>query len=87
MGDVRSSLIPFSSHQNLTKSDAEYCTLRQEAAVPLPENMDKAEMAPLLCAGVTVFNSIRLQKIPQGGIVGVVGLGGYVTSLSIDVEY
>ena len=87
MEDVSLPLILFSSYPELTKIDAEYCVLRQEAAVPLPENMDKAEMAPLLCAGVTVFNSIRLQKIPQGGIVGVVGLGGYVTSLSIDVEY
>ena len=76
MGDVRSSLIPFSSHQNLTKPEAEYCTLRQEAAVHLPENLDKAEMSPLLCAGVTVFNGIRQQKIQQGGIVAVVGLGG-----------
>jgi len=33
-------------------------------------------MAPLLCAGVTVFNGIRKQNIPQGGTVAIVGLGG-----------
>jgi len=55
---------------------AEYCTLREEAAVPLPDHLDKAEMAPLLCAGVTVFNGIRKQQVPQGGTVAIVGLGG-----------
>jgi len=33
-------------------------------------------MAPLLCAGITVFNGIRKMEIPQGGLVAVVGLGG-----------
>jgi D-arabinose 1-dehydrogenase-like Zn-dependent alcohol dehydrogenase len=55
---------------------AEYCTLREEAVVPLPGNMDKSEMAPLLCAGVTVFNGIRQMNIRQGGTVAIVGLGG-----------
>jgi D-arabinose 1-dehydrogenase-like Zn-dependent alcohol dehydrogenase len=55
---------------------AQYCTLREEAVVPLPENMDKSEMAPLLCAGVTVFNGIRQMNIRQGGTVAIVGLGG-----------
>jgi D-arabinose 1-dehydrogenase-like Zn-dependent alcohol dehydrogenase len=55
---------------------AEYATLREEAAVPLPSHLDKAEMAPLLCAGVTVFNGIRKQNVPQGGTVAIVGLGG-----------
>jgi len=55
---------------------AEYCTLRQEACVPLPEDLDPAETAPFLCAGVTVFNGIRQQKIRHGGVVAVVGLGG-----------
>jgi len=55
---------------------AEYTTLRSEAAVSLPTNIDKAEMAPLLCAGVTVFNGIRKMNIEQGGVVAIQGLGG-----------
>ncbi|KAF2669863.1 alcohol dehydrogenase [Microthyrium microscopicum] len=55
---------------------AEYTTLRSEAAVILPENMDKALMAPLMCAGVTVFNGIRNMSIQPGGIVAIQGLGG-----------
>jgi hypothetical protein len=58
------------------QTDAEYTTLRSEAVVALPSNLDKAEMAPLLCAGITVFNGIRKMDIEQGGTVAVQGLGG-----------
>lgn len=55
---------------------AEYVTLRSEAVVPVPRDGDPAEYAPLLCAGVTVFNSLRKQHITPGDIVAVLGLGG-----------
>lgn len=54
----------------------EYATLRTESAVRIPANMDPAEVAPLLCAGVTVFNGIRQLNILSGEIVAVQGLGG-----------
>jgi D-arabinose 1-dehydrogenase-like Zn-dependent alcohol dehydrogenase len=38
--------------------------------------MDKAELAPLLCAGVTVFNGMRQMNIAAGGVVAIQGLGG-----------
>jgi D-arabinose 1-dehydrogenase-like Zn-dependent alcohol dehydrogenase len=57
-------------------ADSEYCILRSEAAVRLPTDIDKAELAPLLCAGVTVFNGIRQMEIPAGGLVAIQGLGG-----------
>ncbi|KAG7051252.1 alcohol dehydrogenase GroES-like domain-containing protein [Colletotrichum scovillei] len=55
---------------------AEYVTLRAEAVVRVPADLDPAETAPLLCAGVTVFNGIRKMEIPQGSLVAVQGLGG-----------
>ncbi|EUC33122.1 hypothetical protein COCCADRAFT_26527 [Bipolaris zeicola 26-R-13] len=55
---------------------AEYCTLRSEAAVRIPADADAAEYAPLLCAGVTVFNGIRKMNIQQGDTVVIQGLGG-----------
>lgn len=55
---------------------AEYCTLRTEAAVRIPQEADPAEYAPLLCAGVTVFNGIRKMNIVPGDIVAIQGLGG-----------
>ncbi|EHK22911.1 uncharacterized protein TRIVIDRAFT_29700 [Trichoderma virens Gv29-8] len=55
---------------------AEYVLLRQEAIVRVPKEMNPAEAAPLLCAGVTVFNGIRKLHVEQGAIVAVQGLGG-----------
>jgi D-arabinose 1-dehydrogenase-like Zn-dependent alcohol dehydrogenase len=55
---------------------AEYSTLRSEAVVRIPQDADPAAYAPLLCAGVTVFNGIRNMNITPGDIVAVQGLGG-----------
>ncbi|KAL8731701.1 MAG: hypothetical protein Q9181_004212 [Wetmoreana brouardii] len=55
---------------------AEYCILRSEATVSVPADVDPAAFCPLLCAGVTVFNSMRQQHIPSGELVAVQGLGG-----------
>lgn len=56
--------------------DAEYCTLKTEAAVRIPSDANPAEYAPLLCAGVTVFNGIRKMNIVPGDTVAVQGMGG-----------
>ena len=42
----------------------------------VPSHVDAAKYAPILCAGVTVFNSIRNMNIPPGATVGIQGLGG-----------
>ncbi|KAI1334600.1 alcohol dehydrogenase [Xylariaceae sp. FL0016] len=55
---------------------AEYVLLRSKAAVRMPKDADPAEVAPLLCAGVTVFNSMRKMHVEQGNTVAVQGLGG-----------
>ncbi|KAH8661055.1 chaperonin 10-like protein [Ilyonectria robusta] len=55
---------------------AEYVLLREEAAVRVPKEIDPADAAPLLCAGVTVFNGIRKMHVEQGALVAVQGLGG-----------
>lgn len=55
---------------------AEYVILRSEAGVPVPESVDAAKYAPILCAGMTVFNSIRQANIGVGETVAIQGLGG-----------
>ncbi|KAK3382230.1 dehydrogenase [Lasiosphaeria ovina] len=55
---------------------AEYAYLRAEAGVRIPADVDAAKYAPLLCAGITVFNSMRAQKVTPGETVAVQGLGG-----------
>ncbi len=42
----------------------------------VPENLDPAAAAPLLCAGVTTFSPLRHFGVEEGDVVGVVGLGG-----------
>lgn len=42
----------------------------------IPEGVDAAKYAPILCAGVTVFNSIRKMNIPVGELVAIQGMGG-----------
>lgn len=42
----------------------------------IPENMDLAAAAPLLCAGITTYSPLRHWQIGPGKKVGVVGIGG-----------
>jgi D-arabinose 1-dehydrogenase-like Zn-dependent alcohol dehydrogenase len=54
----------------------EYMLARHEALARMPENLDAAEAGPLLCAGVTTFNSLRHSGATIGDLVGVQGIGG-----------
>ena len=37
---------------------AEYATLRVESIIRIPQEMDPAEAAPLLCAGITTYSKL-----------------------------
>ena len=54
----------------------EYMLARHEAVARMPEDLDVAEAGPLLCAGVTTFNSLRHSGATMGDLVGVQGIGG-----------
>ncbi|OMJ16378.1 putative mannitol dehydrogenase [Smittium culicis] len=45
-------------------------------AFKIPQNIDLAEAAPLMCAGTTVFNPMLTFGFKEGDRVGVVGIGG-----------
>jgi alcohol dehydrogenase (NADP+) len=42
----------------------------------VPENLDLAGAAPLLCAGITTYSPMRHWGVAKGKKVGIVGLGG-----------
>lgn len=42
----------------------------------LPESLDMAQAAPLLCAGITTYSPLRNWNVGEGSKVGVIGLGG-----------
>jgi uncharacterized zinc-type alcohol dehydrogenase-like protein len=45
-------------------------------ALRIPNNLDPAAVAPLLCAGITTYSPLRHWKVSPGQKVGVVGVGG-----------
>lgn len=44
--------------------------------IPIPEALPSEQAAPLLCAGITVYNPLRLHGINPSSRVGIVGIGG-----------
>ncbi len=50
--------------------------VREDFAYPLPAGLDPAAAAPLLCAGITVWEPLRALGTGPGTRVAVVGLGG-----------
>ena len=54
---------------------AEYATARADFVFPLPEALDDMQAAPLLCAGIIGFRSIRVAGVEQGDRVGLYGFG------------
>lgn len=55
---------------------AEYTIANAEAVAAIPDELPAAEAAPLLCAGITVFNSLRNAPARAGDLVAVQGIGG-----------
>ena len=48
----------------------------EQFVLRLPNGLDPAASAPLLCAGITTYSPLRRWKVSEGQKVGVVGLGG-----------
>ena len=48
----------------------------QDYAVHVPSNLDMAGVAPLLCAGITLYSPLKHWGATKGTRVGVMGLGG-----------
>jgi propanol-preferring alcohol dehydrogenase len=54
---------------------AEYALAREDFVFPLPEALDDLHAAPLLCAGIIGFRSLRVAGVEQGERVGLFGFG------------
>jgi propanol-preferring alcohol dehydrogenase len=54
---------------------AEFAIARSDFAIPLPGGLDDLQTAPLLCAGVIGFRSLRVAGVQQGERVGLFGFG------------
>jgi alcohol dehydrogenase, propanol-preferring len=54
---------------------AEYALARADFAFPLPAAIDDFQTAPLLCAGIIGFRSLRVAGVETGERVGLFGFG------------
>ena len=50
--------------------------INEDYAVHIPSNLDLAGVAPLMCAGITLYSPLRNWKAAPGKKVGIIGLGG-----------
>lgn len=55
---------------------AEFMTVPEDYAYPIPPSFSDAEAAPLLCAGGVGYRSLRLARLEDGQILGLTGFGG-----------
>lgn len=54
---------------------AEFALARADFVFPLPDNLDDLHAAPLLCAGIIGFRSLRVAGVEHGDQVGLFGFG------------
>jgi len=55
---------------------ADYCVADPSYVAKLPDNLEFAEVAPILCAGVTVYKGLKMTEARPGNWVTISGIGG-----------
>jgi D-arabinose 1-dehydrogenase-like Zn-dependent alcohol dehydrogenase len=55
---------------------ADYMIAPIEALAAIPDELESAAAAPLLCAGITTFNALRNSGAKPGDLVAIQGIGG-----------
>lgn len=68
-----------SKHFNGGKSMGGYALYNRAPGhfvVPIPDGLDSADAAPMLCAGITTYSPLKQWNAGPGKKVGIVGLGG-----------
>jgi alcohol dehydrogenase, propanol-preferring len=55
---------------------AQWTTVREDFAYPLPASLKDEEVAPMLCAGIIGYRAIKRAAVKPGGTVGLYGFGG-----------
>ncbi len=63
-------------HQHTLGGYSDKITVSERFVLRVPENLDLAATAPLLCAGITTYSPLKHWKVSAGQTVGIIGLGG-----------
>ncbi|CAH2354246.1 alcohol dehydrogenase 3, mitochondrial [[Candida] railenensis] len=61
----------------------QYCTADAIQAAKIPQGTDLAEVAPILCAGITVYKALKEASLKQGQWVAISGAGGGLGTLAV----
>ncbi|KAI0090404.1 GroES-like protein [Irpex rosettiformis] len=61
----------------------EYCRSDVQHVTPIPDNLDSAEAASILCAGITVYRAIKYSKSQIGDWIVFPGAGGGLGHLAV----
>lgn len=62
---------------------AEYHVVDSRSSCHIPDNVSFTSAAPLACAGSTIYRSIIVSKVKEGGWLAIVGAGGGLGHLGI----
>jgi propanol-preferring alcohol dehydrogenase len=54
----------------------QYCTAKAAHVARIPKELDLADVAPVLCAGITVYKGLKESGARPGETVAIVGAGG-----------
>jgi len=73
----RENLCDHPSYTGYTQNGgfAEYMTARTDFLFPLPHTLEDHAAAPLLCAGIIGFRSLKIAEVKRGQHVGLFGFG------------
>jgi propanol-preferring alcohol dehydrogenase len=75
-GDENLCLTPRFTGWDADGGYAEHAVVDEAYAYALPDLFTDAEAAPLLCAGIIGYRSLRRAALPAGGRLGIYGFGG-----------
>lgn len=61
----------------------QYCIAKAAHVAHIPSDVDLASVAPILCAGITVYKALKESNARPGQTVAIVGAGGGLGTLAI----
>jgi propanol-preferring alcohol dehydrogenase len=77
-GDTNENVSPMfqATGRDVNGGYAEYMTVPEAYAYPIPECFSDVAAAPLLCAGAIGYRALRLTQLDDGDLLGLTGFGG-----------
>jgi propanol-preferring alcohol dehydrogenase len=77
-GSVEENLSPqfVATGRDVNGGYAEYMTVPEAYAYPIPDQFTDVQAAPLLCAGGVGYRSLKLAQLQDGQALGLTGFGG-----------